>query len=66
MANKCSFSQWKKAVDAALMAKVGLSSQDLADWGYWSAYASGVSASAAANAALKADGYDMSFSWVSA
>lgn len=49
---KC-FAVWMAAVDAAIAAKYGLDSNDLPDCDYYSWWASGMSAAAAAKKALK-------------
>jgi len=54
---KLTYAEWKKKVDAAISAKCGLTSDDLADYNYADAYADGVSPSSAARKALAAEGF---------
>lgn len=51
---KLDYVTWKRAVDAALLAICGMRSDDLPDYGYRAAYASGKRPSVVARAALKA------------
>lgn len=55
MAEK-SFAEWMRAVDAALVAKCGMDSRDLADCSYFDWYEDGMSAKAAANKAVRENG----------
>jgi hypothetical protein len=52
--NRLTFDAWMRAVDEALIRKVGVSSNDLPDWTYRDAYEDGLTADEAAGAALDA------------
>jgi Family of unknown function (DUF5419) len=47
------FEQWKLAVNQAIERKVGMSSDDLPDWGYADAYEDGLSPASAASSAIR-------------
>jgi hypothetical protein len=53
---KKTFEQWKREVDAAILALCGLTADDLPDYGYADAYEDGKSPKATARAAIKAAG----------
>lgn len=53
MANKTSFDEWKRMVDAFLCARIGLDSECLPDMPYYDWYADGVSAKNAASKAIR-------------
>ena len=56
------FKQWMREVDAAMIALVGVSSGDIADWLYYDAFEAGVDPAEAAQEALEADDlYSMFF-----
>lgn len=57
MKNKSTFTSWKIEVDAALVAKCGLESSDLADCPYRDWYEDGVRPSAAATRAIRNESY---------
>jgi len=52
---KQTFDEWKTMVDSLIAAKVGLTSDDLPDWDYYSAWQDGVRPSVAAARAIRAD-----------
>ena len=53
MAKRKSFETWMKEVNAALVAKYGMTSDDLPDCDYWTWWDSGTRPQAAANRAAK-------------
>lgn len=55
MVDGLTFQQWLKAVDRVLMARVGVGHRDLADWMWWDAWESGMSARDAALEAFEED-----------
>jgi hypothetical protein len=51
--------QWKGAVNAAVIRKVGVSADDLPDWNYRDAFAKGMAPSKAAAAVIRNTKKDM-------
>jgi len=56
---KLAYGQWKGAVNAAVVRKIGLDCDDLPDWRYMDAYNEGVSPLRAASAVIRAAKKDM-------
>ena len=50
---RLTFEQWKAYVDAIIENRMSLTSDDLPDWDYYSAYADGMTPSAAATYAIR-------------
>lgn len=53
MDNTAPFKTWLRNVDAVLNRRVGLISEDLPDWDYWTAWANGYSPAEAAKLAAQ-------------
>ena len=52
------YTEWKHAVDRALLEVVGLKHDEMGDWGYRDGYESGLTPLDAAYAALEYNGYN--------
>ena len=58
MPRKISFPEFMRKVDAALMAKAGVTHHELTDYCYMDAYADGERPASVAKKVLEAEGYD--------
>ena len=48
------FTQWKAEVNSKILAKTGMISDDIGDWGYYDAWMSGTTPAVAASKAISA------------